>query len=232
MCWSCRCRFWRFGVVVVVVSGKKLYSTRLPTVVLVPRQGANQRGGVWSKSIFFFPARRKSITRHYASGFSLWMGSGYVLLDPHSVRATTEDRAALLASILLYSFFSFSSMSVHQTVSFWGHAPDNGKTHNSSTHTLALHCIVALLHMHDVGNQQIFCNTYLLVPLLPLGDIVTCSMPITATVSSPSINDNRRKWAINHWIIRSESLITYDREGGTVIVRVHLSSLFLKTHSF
>ena len=138
------------------------------------------------------------------------MGSGYVLLDPHSVRATTEDRAALLASILLYSFFSFSSMSVHQTVSFWGHAPDNGKTHNSSTHTLALHCIVALLHMHDVGNQQIFCNTYLLVPLLPLGDIVTCSMPITATVSSPSINDNRRKWAINHWIIRSESLIAYD----------------------
>ena len=82
--------------------------------------------------------------------------------------------------------------------------------------------------MHDVGNQQIFCNSY----LLPLhGDIVTCSMPITATVSSPSINDNRRKWAINHWIIRSESLITYDREGGTVIVLVqyiHSSSI----HSF
>ena len=134
------CRFWKSR-------GSRCWSSQwqktlltllvcLQFCMLVPRQGANQRGGVWSKSIFFFPARRKSITRHYASGFSLWMGSGYVLLDPHSVRATTEDRAALLASILLYSFFSFSSMSVHQTVSFWGHAPDNGKTHNSSTHTL------------------------------------------------------------------------------------------------
>ena len=83
--------------------------------------------------------------------------------------------------------------------------------------------------MHDVGNQQIFCNSY----LLPLhGDIVTCSMPITATVSSPSINDNRRKWAINHWIIRSESLITYDREGGTVIVLVLVHSISTSIHFF